>query len=192
LNFFIEQANQQPHTTLLSSSVLCFHWSKQQGAASTPSNSLSCWFTRGKMQIKSAVTIAPLILSIEQPTAVISCLEHMLQPRQGKGKEDLGAPVMSTTSRSCHMPTPVRSCTRRSRQQPHQAAPSPPGATTPTTPLTLTSTTARHVVPGCRNDTLEPCAATKPQATVATFPLHRVLGLRAAILQVLRRRPASP
>jgi hypothetical protein len=61
--------------------------------------------------------------------------------------------------------------------------------------------TARHVVPvctacraedrgiivtGCRNDALEPCTATKPQATVATFPLHRVLGLRAAILQVLR------
>jgi hypothetical protein len=85
LNFFIEQANQQPHTTLLSS-VLCFHWSKQQGAASTPSNSFSihriqaltlplcCWFTRGKMQIKSAVTAAPLILSIEQPTAIISSL----------------------------------------------------------------------------------------------------------------------
>jgi hypothetical protein len=48
------------------------------------------------------------------------------------------------------------------------------------------------IVTGCRNDALEPRAVTKPQAIVATFPLHHVLGLRAAILQVLRRRPASP
>jgi hypothetical protein len=44
----------------------------------------------------------------------------------------------------------------------------------------------------CSNDALEPCAATEPQATVATLPLHRVLGLRAAVLHVLRRRPALP
>jgi hypothetical protein len=44
----------------------------------------------------------------------------------------------------------------------------------------------------CRDDASEPCAATEPQATVATLPLHRVLGLRAAVPQVLRRRPALP
>jgi hypothetical protein len=44
----------------------------------------------------------------------------------------------------------------------------------------------------CRDDASEPCAATEPQATVSTLPLHHVLGLRAAVLQVLRRRPALP
>jgi hypothetical protein len=44
----------------------------------------------------------------------------------------------------------------------------------------------------CTVTTPELRVAAESQATVVALPLHRVLGLRAAVLQVLCRRPALP